>query len=56
MNCEECDAPLTIPDDAINGEIVSCKDCGASYEVAKDGKTGLVTLKPAEKAQEDWGE
>ena len=56
MNCEECDAELTIPSDAINGEIVSCKDCGASYEVRKDESSGLITLKPAEKAQEDWGE
>jgi len=55
-NCSECDATLTIPSDAINGEIVSCKDCGASYEVRKEGKSGLITLKPAEKAQEDWGE
>ncbi|HUK75013.1 MAG TPA: alpha-aminoadipate/glutamate carrier protein LysW/ArgW [Nitrososphaerales archaeon] len=56
MNCEECDAPLTIPGDAIQGEIVSCKDCGASYEVKKDEASGLVTLKPAAKEQEDWGE
>ena len=55
-NCEECDAPLTIPSDAIQGEIVSCKDCGASYEVKKDEASGLITLKPAEKEQEDWGE
>ncbi len=55
-NCEECDAPLTIPSDAIQGEIVSCKECGASYEVKKDDATGLVTLKPAQEEQEDWGE
>jgi alpha-aminoadipate/glutamate carrier protein LysW len=55
-NCDECDAPLAIPGDAIQGEIVSCKDCGASYEVKKDVASGLITLKPAEKEQEDWGE
>lgn len=55
-NCEECDAPLTIPGDAIQGEIVSCKECGASYEVKKDEASGLVTLRPAEKEEEDWGE
>jgi alpha-aminoadipate/glutamate carrier protein LysW len=55
-NCDECEAPLTIPSDAIQGEIVSCKDCGASYEVRKDEASGLITLKPAEKEQEDWGE
>ena len=56
MNCEECDAALTIPSDAIKGEIVSCKECGTSYEVKKDIASGLVTLKRAEKEQEDWGE
>ncbi len=55
-NCEECDAALTIPSDAIRGEIVSCKECGASYEVKKDEASGLITLKPADKEQEDWGE
>jgi hypothetical protein len=34
---------------------VSCKDCGATYEVKKEA-SGLVTLKPAAKEQEDWGE
>ncbi|HYR04282.1 MAG TPA: alpha-aminoadipate/glutamate carrier protein LysW/ArgW [Nitrososphaerales archaeon] len=56
MNCEECDAALTIPSDAIKGEIVSCKECGTSYEIKKDASSGLVTLKRAEKEQEDWGE
>lgn len=56
VNCIECDALLTIPDDAIQGEIISCKECGATYEVKKDEASGLITLKPAEKEQEDWGE
>jgi alpha-aminoadipate/glutamate carrier protein LysW len=56
MNCEECDAPLTIPSDAIQGEIISCKQCGTSYELKKDEKSGLYTLKPAENEEEDWGE
>jgi len=55
-NCDECDAPLAIPGDAIQGEIVSCKECGATYEVKKDEASGLITLKTAEKEQEDWGE
>ena len=56
MNCEECDAPLTIPTDAIQGEIISCKGCGASYELKKDPSSGLFTLRPSEKEEEDWGE
>jgi len=56
MNCLECDAALSIPADAIQGEIVSCKDCGASYELAKDNSTGLLSIRPAELEEEDWGE
>ena len=53
--CEECDADVTIPADAIVGEIVQCKERSVEYEVASiDG--GKVTLKPAEVAEEDWGE
>ena len=32
--CEECDADIAIPEDAIVGEIVQCKECSAEYEVA----------------------
>ncbi|MGA2664353.1 MAG: alpha-aminoadipate/glutamate carrier protein LysW [Nitrososphaerales archaeon] len=53
--CEECDADVAIPDDAIVGEIVQCKECSAEYEVASIGD-GKVSLKPAEVAEEDWGE
>ena len=35
MNCPECDAELIIPQDAAVGEIVSCGDCGADYEISK---------------------
>jgi alpha-aminoadipate carrier protein LysW len=56
MNCPECDAELTIPSDAIQGEIVSCKDCGASYELTFDQGTGQFSIRPAELEEEDWGE
>ena len=53
--CPECDADLAIPDDVINGEIISCPDCGMDFEVTiKEG--GGVELKPAEIEGEDWGE
>ena len=55
MNCPECDATLKIPDDASVGEIVSCPDCGADFEISK--KDGVnVELKQAETVGEDWGE
>jgi alpha-aminoadipate/glutamate carrier protein LysW len=54
-NCLECDAAFNVQDDAIVGEIVSCPDCGADYEVASLDD-GTVTLKAAESVKEDWGE
>jgi len=55
MNGQECDATLNIPDDASVGEIVSCPDCGADFEIAsKDGSN--FVLKQAESVGEDWGE
>ena len=34
-NCPECDAKITIPEDAVDGEIVTCAECGASFELGK---------------------
>jgi alpha-aminoadipate carrier protein LysW len=53
--CLECDAQVKIQDDAVIGEIVSCPDCGADYEVASLDN-GTVTVKTAESVKEDWGE
>ncbi|MDA4122974.1 MAG: alpha-aminoadipate/glutamate carrier protein LysW/ArgW [Thaumarchaeota archaeon] len=53
--CEECGADIAIPDDAIVGEIVQCKECSSEFEVSSIAK-GKVELKPAEVAEEDWGE
>ena len=53
--CLECDADLSLPEDVINGEIVSCPDCGMDFEVViSDNKT--IELRPAEIEGEDWGE
>ena len=45
-NCPECDAEITVPDDAVESEIVTCAECGASFELSKtsDG----FELKPAQ--------
>ncbi|CAD6524684.1 alpha-aminoadipate/glutamate carrier protein LysW [Candidatus Nitrosarchaeum limnium] len=55
MKCQECDATLNIPDDASVGEIISCSDCGADFEIAKKNGS-IVELKQAETVGEDWGE
>lgn len=53
--CLECDANVHVENDAVVGEIVTCPDCGADYEVATLND-GTVTLKIAESVKEDWGE
>jgi len=53
--CLECDASVHVQDDAVVGEIVTCPDCGADYEVAALNN-GTVTIKLAESVKEDWGE
>ena len=53
-NCPECDANIAIPEDAVEGEIVSCPDCGASFELVKASEG--FELKPAQTVGEDWGQ
>ena len=55
MKCLECDVDVKIPEDFLEGEIVSCIDCGTSYEIFRD-KSGSVQIKPAKVEGEDWGE
>jgi alpha-aminoadipate carrier protein LysW len=53
--CPECDGEVDIPDDALDGEIVSCPDCGEEFEVSFNDKKDII-LKKAEVVAEDWGE
>jgi alpha-aminoadipate carrier protein LysW len=55
VECQECGAEINIPDDTVIGEIVTCPDCGADFEIASKIK-GEVILKPAESVGEDWGQ
>tara|TARA_B100001013_G_scaffold270441_1_gene171636 strand:- start:1669 stop:1839 length:171 start_codon:yes stop_codon:yes gene_type:complete len=52
--CIECDASIKIPSDVMQGEIVSCQDCGLDFEV--EVKSENINLKKAEEVGEDWGE
>jgi alpha-aminoadipate carrier protein LysW len=54
MECLDCGAEVKIPDDAIAGEIVTCPECGASFELVS--KEGRFDLAPAQVEGEDWGE
>ena len=45
VKCDECDADISIPSDALEGEIVTCPECGASFELAK-GSDGFDLSRP----------
>jgi alpha-aminoadipate carrier protein LysW len=52
-NCPSCDAEIVFDDDAEEGEIIECPECGVELEI--------VSLDPAEvqeapEEEEDWGE
>ena len=54
VKCPECDAAIILPKDVMEGEIVTCPDCGASYEVYSKGSE--FDIRPAQAEGEDWGE
>lgn len=52
-SCPECDATIELPEGTVEGEIMTCPDCGSELEV--------VSVEPPELALapevgEDWGE
>ena len=51
--CPECEGPLTLDTDTIEGEIIPCGDCGAELEVLS---VRPVELAVAPLVEEDWGE
>ncbi len=53
--CIDCSAILEVPSDAVNGEIISCPDCGLDY-VIEIGENGKKDLKQLTVDGEDWGE
>ena len=55
IECQDCGGEINIPDDTMVGEVITCPDCGADFEIESNAK-GKVELKPAETLGEDWGE
>ena len=51
--CVECGADLAIPADIMQGEILTCDDCGAELEAIA---LEPLTLELAPMEMEDWGE
>jgi alpha-aminoadipate carrier protein LysW len=52
--CPECDADIDVPEDAVDGEILTCDECGSDIEVVKSDEK--LQLRKAELKGEDWGE
>ena len=52
-NCPECEAAITLADDVVEGEIVTCPDCAAELEVVS---VSPLELALAPEVGEDWGE
>ena len=44
VKCTDCEAPIVIPDDAVDGEIVTCPDCGLDLEVEVAFRTDLQVV------------
>jgi len=51
--CPECESPVPVPADAVEGEVLGCDACSAELEVL-----GLAPLELAlaPELAEDWGE
>lgn len=52
--CPDCEAAVSVPNDAVDGEIVTCPDCGLDLQVQTAGATH--SIKPLVLEKEDWGE
>ena len=53
IECVVCGVELSLPKDAVVGELISCAECGSDLEV-----TGIIPLavEEAPQEEEDWGE
>ena len=51
--CPVCGAEVVFPDDAVEGELISCPDCGSELEITS---LDPPSLEEAPQEEEDWGE
>ena len=51
--CVICGAELNLPHDVVQGELISCLECGSDLEIS-----GLnpLQVREAPQEEEDWGE
>jgi alpha-aminoadipate/glutamate carrier protein LysW len=55
LTCPVCDAPINLPLNPEESEIINCSDC-QSQLVVDSIIDGVVTLSQAPQVEEDWGE
>ena len=55
LTCPVCDAPISLPQNPEESEIINCSDC-QSQLVIESIINGVVTLNQAPQVEEDWGE
>jgi alpha-aminoadipate/glutamate carrier protein LysW len=53
ISCVECAGRIEVADDAMQGEILQCPDCGVELEVVS---LSPLALELAPEVEEDWGE
>ncbi len=53
VECPVCDAELELEDDAVEGELIACADCGIELEVTS---LDPPAVEEAPQEEEDWGE
>ena len=53
VECPVCGAELELEDDAVEGELITCADCGIELEVKSLDPPGVAE---APQEEEDWGE
>jgi len=51
--CPVCAAEVSLPDDAVQGELISCPECGTELEIIS---IDPPKLEEAPQEEEDWGE
>ena len=52
-SCPECNSNVSLPTDAVQGEILDCPDCGIELEIVNPSSG---ELRVADVEGEDWGE
>jgi alpha-aminoadipate carrier protein LysW len=53
IECVLCGCEITLPNDAVVGELITCTDCGSELEVIG---INPFAIKEAPQEEEDWGE